>query len=62
MNVKVGATIVAEAEKATQTARTGVVEEVLQEDPLRVRVRWSDGHVSILNPAAGSIRVIPSPR
>jgi hypothetical protein len=62
MNVTEGATIVAESERATQAARTGVIEEVLQEDPLRLRVRWGDGHISILNPAAGSIRVTPSRR
>jgi hypothetical protein len=34
-----------------------VIEEVLQEDPARVRVRWEDGHTSILTPSAGAARV-----
>jgi hypothetical protein len=30
-----------------------VIEEVLQAEPVRVRVRWEDGHESILSPSAG---------
>ena len=33
------------------------VEEVLQEEPQRLRVRWDDGHETILSPAAGAARV-----
>jgi hypothetical protein len=40
-----------------QPSRAGVIEEVLQEDPPRVRVRWEDGHTSILAPSAGAARV-----
>jgi len=41
-----------------QPSRAGVIEEVLQEDPPRVRVRWEDGHTSILTPSAGAAKVI----
>jgi uncharacterized protein DUF1918 len=57
MTPHVGDTIVVESEKVAQPSRAGVIEEVLQEDPLRVRVRWGDGHTSILTPSAGAARV-----
>ena len=62
MTVKVGDRVVAEAERTSQTARHGVIEEVLQEAPPRFRVHWDDGHESILSPAAGALRVEPKPR
>ena len=62
MTAKVGDRVVVEAERTTQTARQGVIEEVLQEQPLRCRVQWDDGHESILTPAAGSLRVEPRRR
>jgi hypothetical protein len=49
----VGDTIVVESERATTAARTGLIEEVLQEAPPRYQVRWEDGHTSIFTPAAG---------
>jgi Domain of unknown function (DUF1918) len=62
MDLTEGATIVAESEKASQAARTGVIEKVLQENPPRVRVRWSDGRISVLTPADGAVRVAqPAP-
>jgi hypothetical protein len=48
---------VVESEKLATPSRAGVIEEVLKEDPARVRVRWEDGHTSILTPAAGAARV-----
>jgi hypothetical protein len=59
MKAEVGDTIVVESEKVTQPRRTGVVEEVLQEDPPRLRVRWEDGHTTIFSPAAGAAQVAP---
>jgi hypothetical protein len=53
MRAHVGDTIVVESERAAQSGRAGVIEEVLQEEPVRVRVRWEDGHESILSPSAG---------
>jgi hypothetical protein len=53
MRAHVGDRIVVESERAAQPARGGIIEEVLQDDPTRVRVRWDDGHTSILTPSAG---------
>jgi hypothetical protein len=50
--------IVVESEKLATPSRAGVIEEVLQQDPARLRVRWEDGHASILTPSAGAARVI----
>jgi Domain of unknown function (DUF1918) len=57
MHAAVGDRIVVEAEKVAQPARSGVIEEVLHEEPPRYRVRWDDGHESIITPAAGAARV-----
>jgi archaeosine-15-forming tRNA-guanine transglycosylase len=58
MRPHVGDKIVVESEKVAQPGREGVIEEVLQEEPARVRVRWEDGHTSILTPSAGAATVI----
>jgi hypothetical protein len=57
MEAAVGNRIVVEAEKAAQTARRGVIEEVLQAQPPRYRVRWDDGRTSIIAPASGAARI-----
>ena len=57
MIAKVGDRVVVEAERTSRVARQGVIEEVLQEQPLRCRIHWDDGHESIFSPAAGSLRV-----
>jgi hypothetical protein len=48
---------VVESERVTQEPRRGVVEEVVSEDPPRLRIRWDDGHESVLAPAAGAVRI-----
>jgi hypothetical protein len=53
----VGDTIVVESERVATPARTGVIEEVLQEEPARYQVRWQDGHTSIFAPTAGAARI-----
>jgi uncharacterized protein DUF1918 len=57
MEAIAGDRIVVEGERVGQAAREGIVEEVLSGTPLRLRVRWDDGHVSILAPEAGAARV-----
>ena len=59
MSVKIGDRVLVEAEKVSKPERHGVIEEVLQEEPLRIRVQWDDGHESILSPEGGSMRVQP---
>ena len=53
MTVHVGDRITIESERAQQSGRAGLVEEVLSEEPQRLRVRWDDGRTSIFAPAAG---------
>ncbi len=38
--------------------RRGVVERVLEDDPLRLEVAWDDGHTSEFVPSGGNVRVI----
>lgn len=57
MKPHAGDRIVVESEKVAKPSRAGEIEEVLQEEPLRVRVRWEDGHTSILSPDAGAASV-----
>jgi hypothetical protein len=57
MKAHVGDRIVVESERVAQPPRTGVVEEVIAEDPTRLRVRWDDGHETVFAPAAGAVRV-----
>jgi hypothetical protein len=59
MSAHVGDRIVVESERASQPSRAGVIEEVLREEPPCVRVRWEDGHASILTPSAGVARITP---
>lgn len=53
MKAHVGDRITVESERVAKPARRGVVEEVIREDPQRLRVRWDDGHETIFAPAAG---------
>jgi hypothetical protein len=57
MDASVGDKIVVESERAAQSGRAGVIEEVLAHDPPRFRVRWDDGHTSIFAPSAGVARI-----
>ena len=59
MTVHVGDKIRIESERAGQSGRAGLIEEVLSEHPQRLRVRWDDGRTSIFAPAAGVARVEP---
>lgn len=57
MTAKAGDRVVVESERAAQPGRAGVIEEVLQADPPRYRVRWDGGGTSIIAPASGAVRV-----
>jgi hypothetical protein len=57
MTARAGDLIVVESERVAQAARKGVIEEVLQEQPARFRVRWEDGHTSIFTPSAGAAKI-----
>ncbi len=60
MTVHVGDRIRIESERAGQSGRAGLIEEVLSEQPQRLRVRWEDGRTSIFAPAAGVARFEPA--
>jgi len=57
MDASVEDRIVVESERAAQSGRAGVIEEVLAQDPPRFRVRWDDGRTSIFAPSAGVARI-----
>jgi hypothetical protein len=57
MRPKVGDRIVVESERIAHSARGGVIEEVIRDDPPRVRVRWDDGHESVLAPSSGAAKI-----
>jgi hypothetical protein len=55
--LEAGTRVIVEAESTERTARTGVIEEVVRDDPHpRYRIRWDDGHESVYTPAAGALR------
>jgi uncharacterized protein DUF1918 len=57
MAIEVGKRVVAESESTSRQPRHGVVEEVVRGDPSpRYRIKWDDGHESILTPASGALR------
>jgi len=57
MDARVEDRIIVESERAAQSSRAGVIEEVLAQDPPRFRVRWDDGRTSIFAPSAGVARI-----
>jgi uncharacterized protein DUF1918 len=58
-----GDVIVVDSEKVGSPPREGEVLEVVTSD-VRVsyRVRWPDGHESLISPPAGSVRIAPRTR
>ncbi|MDQ3865795.1 MAG: DUF1918 domain-containing protein [Actinomycetota bacterium] len=59
MTAHAGDKLVVESEKAGQPGREGEIEEVVQEDPPRYRVRWTDGRTTIFAPTAGVATIEP---
>jgi hypothetical protein len=57
MGLREGDTIEVVSNKVEQPNRTGVVQRVLEEDPVRIEVRWEDGHTSVFMPTGGNVRV-----
>ncbi|WP_052669066.1 hypothetical protein [Nitriliruptor alkaliphilus] len=46
--------------KVGQPTRAGVVDRVLEEDPVRVEVTWDDGSTTEFIPAGGNVRLVHS--
>lgn len=57
MKAQAGDRIVVESERVAQPPRRGVVEEVIAEEPPRLRVRWDDGHTTVFSPTGGVVQV-----
>lgn len=63
MAFEVGTAVLTQAGSTSRGPRTGVIEEVLRGDPSpRYRVRWDDGHESVLTPADGALKAQPRKR
>jgi Domain of unknown function (DUF1918) len=63
MVLSAGDRVSVEAESTERAPRSGVIEEVLREEPApRYRIRWDDGHESIYTPAAGALRRVEAGR
>ena len=62
MIAHVGDRIFVESEKAGQPGREGEIEAVVQGDPPRYQVRWTDGRTTIFAPTAGVARIEPKKR
>jgi Domain of unknown function (DUF1918) len=60
MTFEVGDRVVAESESTERPPRSGIVREVLREDPPRYRIDWDDGHESVYTPAAGALHGAPA--
>ncbi|MBW3578229.1 MAG: DUF1918 domain-containing protein [Actinobacteria bacterium] len=58
MEVHAGDTIEIPSNKVGVPPRRGTVNEVLQQDPLKIEVTWEDGHQSIFEPAGGHLKVV----
>jgi hypothetical protein len=60
MSAKVGDRIEIESETVGTPTREGEILEVIQGAlAIRYRIRWPDGHESVLSPSGGSVRIIP---
>jgi hypothetical protein len=56
MALKPGERVTVESESTQRAAHTGVIQEVVREEPSpRYRIRWDDGHESTYTPAAGAL-------
>lgn len=61
MAAKRGDRIEIESETVGTPTREGEILEVLQgEISVRYRIRWQDGHESVLTPSGGTARIIPA--
>jgi hypothetical protein len=60
MTAKRGDHIVLESQTVGTPTREGEILEVIAgEISVRYRVRWQDGHESVLAPSGGSARIVP---
>jgi Domain of unknown function (DUF1918) len=63
MTGKAGDRILVESEHVGTPAREGEILEVIEgELGVRYRVRWADGHESVLSPTSGSATIVSEKR
>lgn len=56
----IGDRVIVESKRTGRSAREGEIVEVLGSgEAIHYRVRWDDGHESILLPGAGSMSIVP---
>jgi hypothetical protein len=61
MAFRVGDRVEEQARSTESPARAGTIREVVHGDPSpRYRIRWDDGHESVLTPAAGALNKLPA--
>jgi Domain of unknown function (DUF1918) len=61
MSGKVGDRIIVESETVGTPPREGEILEVIEgEVGIRYRIRWEDGHESVLSPGGGAARIVPA--
>lgn len=61
MTAKVGDRIVVESETVGTPSREGEILEVIEGAlSVRYRIRWEDGHESLLAPGGGAARILPT--
>jgi hypothetical protein len=61
MSGKVGDRIVVESETVGTPSREGEILEVIEgEIGIRYRIRWEDGHESVLAPGSGAAKIVPA--
>jgi hypothetical protein len=58
MELKERDTIEIVSNKVDVPHRRGIVQRVIEHDPLRIEVEWDDGHTSELIPSGGNVRVV----
>jgi uncharacterized protein DUF1918 len=58
MDCQVGDVIEVSSRKVGTPPRRGTVTEVLDQQRPELRVRWEDGHETVLYPSGGSTRVV----
>ena len=54
----VGDVIRVQSRQVGGQVRLGTVIEILEKPPLRLRVRWEDGHESLFSPSGGMVQVV----
>lgn len=57
MELRPGDRIEVVSGKVGQPHRVGVVDQVLEDDPIRLEVTWDDGHTTEFVPAGGNVRL-----